>query len=393
MPEDAKNGIRTIAFARTVRWIGWGFGEPLIPVFIALFATTFAGEGLIRSLYDVMTLLALPVIGWLADRYPARTLILTALVLYPLVGLGYFFAGVTGLGIFIVLTRLLNGAVWGLENISVDTYYRRMVPSGQLGSAFGYIDMLANLGWVAAALSGIWLVKVFPIHYLLLAIVPCTILAFLIARRAPSDSLSSTVSVSSMLAAYTTVFSRFASWDKKLFSLSAIVFFGEMINTLASFFLPIYVYKETGDPTQAIVIAIIATIPSLFGYHLGKISDAIGEQRVFAVGLTMLLAALVIMSYFPQWTVILIAIFIIEVVLELIHLAQKSSVTKLSLPAIWGERGSTMQGISVLGAIAGPITIGIVFDLAGAPITFLILAGIAAGLAVLALRVFRLPAP
>lgn len=393
MSEENRRGVHIIAFARMVRWIGWGFGEPLLPLFMAMFAATFAGAGFIRSTYDIVTLLALPVIGLLADRYPARTLILFSLLLYPLVGLSYFLAGVTGFAVFVIFARVINGGLWGLESLAVDTYYRRMVPSGQLGQSFGYIDMLANFGWILAALSGIWLVKLFPIYYLLLAVIPFSLVAYAIARRAPADTISPTVIAATVGNTYRTLFNRFLSWDRRLWALGAIVFFGQIVNTLSTFFLPIYVYQETGDPTQAIIIAVASAIPSLFGYYLGMFVDRVGERKVFAIGFLMVSGALTTIFFFPYWTAILAAILVIEIALVLMNLTQRTLLTKLSSADIWGERGSAMEGLSVIGAIVGPIGVGILFDLAGAQRTFLTLAIMSLVMLLLSVTIFRKQRP
>ncbi len=385
---NARNDVRTIALARTVRWIGWGFGEPLLPVFIALFAATFAEAGLIRSVYDLVTLLALPVVGKLADKYPARTLILVALILYPLIGIGYFLAGVTGFALFIVATRLLNGAVWAVESVGVDTYYRRMTPANEIGSAFGYIDMLANLGWMLAALASIWLSVFIPIHWLLLAITPFALAAFFIARKVSPDTIAIPVPQPLTRLPLQKLFSRFKKWGARMYLLGTLVFLTDILSTLSSFFVPIYIYQETGSATEAIVIAIISAVPSLFGFQLGKLVDTAGEKKVLAIGLAMVVMSLLTAYYYDEWLVLLLIVFVIEVALELFTLAQKSYVTKFSPPALWGEQGSTMHAIGVLGGIIGPVIIGISFDVLSVEFTFLVLAGLSSLLLALVLVLF-----
>ncbi len=56
------SGVRLIAWMRTIRWVGWGFGEALIPVLIMSLTGTFASAGLLTSTFDITLLLALPVL-------------------------------------------------------------------------------------------------------------------------------------------------------------------------------------------------------------------------------------------------------------------------------------------------------------------------------------------
>lgn len=189
---DLPAGIRRIALARTVRWFGWGFGEALIPLFILQFSRSFAEAGAFRAAYDATMLLALPIIGMLADRVSARFLIIVALIIYPWVGVGYYLAGALGLGIFIILARVVNGLTWGLENVGVNTYFRRLSPRNLLGSSFGFIDTWSNFGWILAALIGMVLAPHVPTHILLAAVIPTSIVALLIARRVPKDIVRAT---------------------------------------------------------------------------------------------------------------------------------------------------------------------------------------------------------
>jgi len=92
MPE----GIKLLAWARTARWVGWGFGESLIPIFLFAFSASYAETGLLSSVFEISLLISLPIVGMLADRMSAKVLIIAGLVLYPLVGASYFLAGATG---------------------------------------------------------------------------------------------------------------------------------------------------------------------------------------------------------------------------------------------------------------------------------------------------------
>jgi MFS family permease len=142
-----------MAWERTIRYIGWGFGETLVPVLLMSVTGTFAGAGLLNSTYDVVLLLALPLCGVLAERFPGKYLVIAGLLLYPLVGAFYFLAGAVGLMIFVVLARASNGVTWGLESIGIDTYFRRLTPGGSLASSFGWLDTLSEIAWIAAALE------------------------------------------------------------------------------------------------------------------------------------------------------------------------------------------------------------------------------------------------
>ena len=178
--EEIPYGIRLLTTATSVRWFGWGFAETLIPVLLFSFGNSFAEAGLLKASVDITFILSLPIIGLYADKVRATTLLLISYFLYIFVGLGYFLAGVTGLVIFILLARFINGISWGLDVVARETYFRRHVVENKIATAFGYFDTVANLWWIVAAIIGIFLIKYFSISTLLLLIAPFSLISFLI---------------------------------------------------------------------------------------------------------------------------------------------------------------------------------------------------------------------
>ena len=73
-------GVKWVALARAVRWFGWGFGETLLPVFILTFSTSLTEAGLINSAYDLIFLISLPFVGFLADAISSKTLLIIGLL-------------------------------------------------------------------------------------------------------------------------------------------------------------------------------------------------------------------------------------------------------------------------------------------------------------------------
>ena len=133
-------GVRLITFATTIRWIGWGFFEALLPIFIFSFADSYAETGLFSSVFDVMFLISLPAIGALADKVAAKTLIIIGLAMYPFIGIGYFLAGATGIAAFIVLTKALNGTAYALDSVGRSAYFMRHVPKDKIATPFWYFS-------------------------------------------------------------------------------------------------------------------------------------------------------------------------------------------------------------------------------------------------------------
>lgn len=376
--ESLPRGVKIIAWARTIRWIGWGFGEALIPIFIFSFSSTFAEAGLFRSTYEIATLLALPIIGAWADRTSAKYLIIVALLLYPLVGVSYFLAGFFGAAIFIIIARGLNGTLWGMENIGVSTYYRRLANHNNLGSSFGYIETWSNFGWIIAALIGMYLVSFVPIHYLLLAISPAAVVALFVALRAPRDiSRNGNAKSDSLVSSYRKAFSEWKSWNNHLWLLGALVIFSGIIEALMWFFIPIDAYIDGAKPAMVVLLVVIAAIPTLFGYTLGKIADKRNKYFLIAIGLLGVAVIMIGLAIFPQYAFKLIASFALGVLLELFAVIQKILVTTLGPAETYGQRGSAFESVATLGDLSAPLILGVALDVAGFTNVSFIIASVA----------------
>lgn len=378
---ELPRGIKLVAWSRMVRWIGWGFGEALIPIFIFTFSHTFAEAGLFRSVVDVTGLLMLPIVGMWVDRTSARRLILISLLIYPLVGVSYFLAGAFSLAIFIVIARAVNGIVWQMEDVGVSTYYRRLSPRGIISSAFGFIDTWSNLGWILAALIGIALLPVVPIHMLLLAIAPFAIFAFFFARRAPRDHVAKEQDASSgsfgIMAPYKEALLQCRSWGSHLWLLCALSVFEGIIGVLMWFFIPIDAYAQGAQPAFVVLLSVIATIPSLFGYAFGKIADRGNKYFLLSAGLVGVGLVMAGLALFPGYGFKMVASFLLGVLLEFFSVIERGLITTLGTPETYGERQGAFDSLTTLASLASPLLVGVMLDELGFAHAAIVFAGIA----------------
>ena len=362
------DGVRIVAWARAIRWAGWGFGEGLIPVFILLFSHTFAEAGLIRSTYEIASLMSLPLIGAWADRVSARRIILLSLLFYPLVGISYFVAGIATMPLFIVLARGFNGILWEMENIGVATYYRRIAVRKNIATSFGYMDVWSNAVWIGAALIGMLLAPFTPIHYLLLAIAPAAIAAYCVAMRAPRDETAKGNDPAPrvpFIGSFGRAINEWRSWGAHLWLLGALVLFSGIIGALLWFFVPIDAYISGANLQFVVLLSVAGAVPSLFGYQFGKIVDSCNNYTLIAGGLVAVAFVTASLAIVPQYTFKLVASFILGVVLELFSVVQNSLITTLGPAETYGQRGSAFEVIVTLGDLTAPLILGIGLDILG----------------------------
>ena len=372
------DGVRIFTWVRAIRWLGWGLGGPLLPVFIMAFSQTFAEAGLFSSTVDIVSLISLPIIGVWADRVPVKRLVLWSLILYPLVGLGYLLAGILGLAIFVVFARAINGFTWELENVGIATYYRRVISRNKIATSFGYLDTWSNLAWIFGALTGMFLVSFMPIHYLLFGIAPFSIVAYFVALKAPKDSFTTEGDVNSPSAlSYGKAMGEWRQWTVQFWLLGALIFFSSIINSLMIFFIPIAAYLAGANLPMVVLMGVLGATPALFGYKLGHIADGHNRYVLISFGLICVAIIAVWLAAIHSYWFKLGAVLLMGIILELFYVVQSSLITTLGPAKSYGRRGSAFESISTLGDLGAPLILGVTFDLIGFSSVWLVIGGMA----------------
>jgi MFS family permease len=387
--EDISLGVRVLTWVTAIRWIGWGLAESLLPVFLFTFSSTYAQTGLLRSSYDIAYILSLPIIGVLADRMRGTTLILIGLSLYFIVGTGYLLAGLTGMAIFIVIARFVNGIGYGMDAVGRETYLRRHASVQKLASVFGYFDTVTNFWWMLAAIGGIFLVKFVPIHWLLFMIVPTVAISLLIIVRFRRSEPMETFSSGQQNAHYRDLVKEMVAWDGKLKALVTMNFFVSFAYAVVSFFIPIQLYIEGAGYTPIILMGVISAIPPLFGWMLGEWFDRRGV-RTFGYGLLLYGILIAMLGFISGYWWQVAIVFFIGVVIELLVVGSNELATTYTNPEHFGRVDGMMRSIATIGGMTGPLIMGIVMDAWGNQVAYPVLALIVFALTVVFMIMARI---
>ena len=379
--EDIPYGVKVITAVTSIRWVGWGFAEALIPVFIYSFVHSYAQAGLLNSTYDLAFIIALPLVGVIADRSRATMLILIGLLMYLLVGTSYLLAGVTGAVIFIVLARSVNGVAYAFDGVGRNTCIRRHASETKLATAFGYLDSIANFSWIAASFAGIFLIKYFSIAQLLFLITPTALIAIYILIRFRNKHREERSDSERARVQYSSFFRELGLWDWKLKSLLLFSFFISFSGAIISFFLPIQAFIKGDGLGLVIIMGIVVTIPSVLGWRLGKLFDGKGT-KIFTQSLLLFSALIFSLVFWQQYVWQLIVLFLVSLILELLSLGTNEMVTEHAQPEHFGRVDSIMRSVADFGSMLGPLTIGIIMDAYGVPVAYCILGTIILALAI-----------
>jgi MFS family permease len=374
MPSKQPEGVRVLTYATAVRWFGWGFAESLIPIFIFSFCHSYTQAGLIKSSYDIVFILTLPLAGMAADRFKATSLILLGLMLYIFVGISFLLAGITGLIIFLVIARGLNGFTYALDAVGRETYFMRYVPHEKIASVFGYFDSISNFWWVFAGFFGMVLVKFFSIQVLLFLITPTSVIALVMVWvfRGKEPEIVPKENQSGFHRAYKETFNELVRWDWKLKTIAMFNFFISVAAAVVAFFLPIEAYESGAGLQYALLIGIMFTIPYLFGWFLGKWFDIKGIG-IFFYGLFSMAVLLFSLAFFQNHIWQICAAFGLGIVFELLTLGSNELVSIYAEPEHFGRINGAMLGIDSIGSFVGPLSAGVLIDAHGVALPYFIL--------------------
>jgi len=376
-------GVRIFAWVRAIRWFGWGFGEPLLPIFIMAFSHTFAEAGLFSSTVQITSLISLPIIGMWADQFSAKRLVVWSLILSPLIGISYLLAGIWGMAVFVVVARMVNGFVWELENVGVATYYRRVIDRRRIAASFGYLDTWTNLAWIAAAILAMYLVSFVPIHYLLFGIAPFSFVAVLVALKVPKDHpISEKINHLPPIQIHRSA-ELWKSRVERFWLLGTLVAFSSILNSLITFFIPITAYLNGANLPMVILLGIFGALPSLFGYALGIIADKHNRYILLAFSLLCIAGISLWLIAIHAYWLKLCAVFFLGIILELCFVVQNSLITTLGSAKTYGKRGSAFEVISTFGDLAAPLILGIALDVLSFSKVAIIIGSFAIALAII----------
>lgn len=370
--------IKLLTWATTIRWMGWGFVEALIPIFLFSFAHSYAETGLLRSVYDIAFILAIPFVGLLVDKISAKTILIIGLCIYPFIGFSYFWAGVTGMSLFIVIARLLNGIGYAMDSVGRSTYFRRHAPTKIISTVFGYLDTVTTFFWILCVLSSVFLVKFFHINQLFLMIIPTSIIGVIMVLYLKKENISNNLKggVKDVLkeGVFSSLWGEIKGWHRDLRLISfANIYFG-FIGVITSFIIPLDIYVQGGSLKQVILVAVVVALPSIFSIHLGKIADRwrIGSTLAGMFGVFVFLICLAFSSHYILQ---MIFSFCFSLALNQVLYSFDGITTESINSQHYGKMGGLLLGVFSIGELFGPIVLGLLVDLYSSKFTLLLVAG------------------
>ncbi len=371
-------GIKVLTTSTSIRWFGWGLGEAFLPIFLLLFSTNFIETGFLASIYNIFFFLSLPIAAYFADKHQIKKMILISMGIYVFIGMGYFLAGLTGMVVFIIISRGLNGISYSLDETARDSYFIRNSQKNKISRIFGRFDFIGNFWWTIAVLIGFFLVQFFDIeiYKLLFFIAPTSIISFFVVLKLKDEKKKKSQKKFSFKGAYLKIFKEIKNFNKglKLIAFLALIF--GIIDSIIYFFIPISAYLNGNSIVSAALLALISSLPLMFGKHLGKIADK-HREKLYIIGTLLLILILISLAFFKNYFFLMAIIFLSTTIFELIYLVNKGMISRIGNKTHIGEIDGSLNGIASIGAIIGPILFGLFTDILNISKSYLIISAIA----------------
>ena len=134
-----------------------------LPVYVVTQGGSNADAGLVTGALALTALLFRPLMGWLADNWRRRPLILIGTSFYGLASVVYLLAGSIPLLIF---GRLVQGFGLGCYTTAANAYVADIAPIGRRAEAVGFFAAALDAGLIVGPVAGFMLVGTMGFHRL-----------------------------------------------------------------------------------------------------------------------------------------------------------------------------------------------------------------------------------
>ena len=131
---------------------------PTLPLYLK--DTFHIGQGLVGivlSCYVVAVLSVRPLVGFMADTFPRKSVYIVAYAIFVSSFLGYFF--ITQTLVLFILLRIFHGFSFGMLTTAGNTLVIDVMPSSRRGEGLGYYGVTNNLAMAFGPMAGLFIIS------------------------------------------------------------------------------------------------------------------------------------------------------------------------------------------------------------------------------------------
>ena len=368
-------GYWTIWTTVALDLVGFGIIVPILGRYAERFGASGLTVGLLFASFSLAQLIFAPLLGRLSDRIGRKPVIVISL---SGTAIGSFITGAAGVLWLLFAGRIVDGASGGSLSVAqaavADIAPEDQRPGliGMLGAAFGIGFVLGPAIGGLAALGGAHVP--FYVAGVLASINAIAAMIRLPETRRPLDGERHT----SVKAPTSPILRHLA-----VIGFIAVVAFTAFEATFSLFGDRRFGLTEASS--AAVFLGVGLILVAVQGGAYGRLVERFGTERLFVIGLSMLVAGLAVTAVATVWPVLIVALLLLSIGQGCASPSMTSLVTQHAPPERRGEALGFQQSANGVGRVLGPPAAGAMFDRVGIWSPYLagsVLCAVAIGLAV-----------
>ncbi len=384
-------GIKLVVFVIFLRSLGWGFVDPYWSVYLQQFTEHYTMVGLLTSVMSFSALLAVIPLMRLTDKMKEGTIIKDGELLYFFVVIAYFVAGVFQSLPLLILALFFNGIAQTFVVVGTEAYIRKHNGDGKAGP-FGYYVALDYLGWIVGMLLAAFLVPYYNLNNMFFFVMPGILMSLVVLPRLHERGIKSLFrgfrryfhSRKDVLS----IFQDCRDLNPKMIFFFILAFFDGALRMFVFVFIPLFGLSINLSFQAIALLMAVMYMPFVFSWFLSELTDQMHKMNVIATGLFISAVSFISLFFIVQEAWVMVLAASISLSMAIVRPAYNGAITRLTPRRMFGEITGVNNFVERLGRIVGPILTGVIADVYGIQITFLLIAVIAFGLGAMSL-IFR----
>ncbi|HLR70250.1 MAG TPA: MFS transporter [Pseudogracilibacillus sp.] len=276
-------------------FLGFQMTLPTIPIFVNELGGSDQLIGIIVGVFTFSALLLRPYAGHALESKGRGIVYLVGLFLF-VISVGSF-GFITTMG-FLILMRMIQGVGWGFSTTASGTIATDLVPPKRRGEGLGYFGLSGNLALAFGPALGLTLADILSFNQFFLICAGLGLISLLLALNIRYKKVDESP--------HKTKPARFDVVEKTAINPSIILLFITLTFGGIASFLPLYATEKgiTGIQLYFISYALFLMLSRIFA---GKIYDRKGDLYVIPPGVTLIFIAMLLLSWLPNLTIMIIA--------------------------------------------------------------------------------------
>ncbi|WP_217586324.1 MFS transporter [Lentibacillus saliphilus] len=284
-----------ICLANFFIFLGFQMTLPTLPLFVKELGGSDQMIGVIVGSFTFTALIFRPYAGHALETKGRRFVYMLGIGIF-VISLGSF-AFITTMTL-LILMRMTQGIGFGLASTATGTIATDLIPPSRRGEGMGYFGLSGNIALALGPTLGLALVGNISFKSLFLICAATGVAAFFLASLVRYKKVEQSPNKAATL--------KFDIFEKTAIQPALLLFFITFTFGGIASFLPLYAAEKgvPGIEGYFLVYALFLMISRLFA---GKIYDQKGHVAVFLPGTVLIFGAMLLLSWLPSTSIMLIA--------------------------------------------------------------------------------------